>query len=209
MYKSIAKILSRPRVFNYLLNRAKKTPYFHIYGEGDKQLYMERYWLFNPYPGAGSKLRSYKWFPLSIRIHKIVKPDNDTNLHDHPWNARTFILKGWYRERRLDGYKMRYTGDTARLNFDEYHSIVMVDDVGVYTLFVSGRRRGMWGFLVGGVKVPYKEHLGILPKTCDACQHFSGDGMNDCCKHPALVDDGFNMNAWPERCRLNGCPLEN
>ena len=48
-----------------------------------------------------------------------------------------------------------------------------------------------------------------LPETCDACQHFSGDGMNDCCKHPALVDDDFNMNARPGRCRMVGCPLGN
>lgn len=162
MYKLISKIVSHPRVFNYLLNRAKKTPYSHIYGAKDKQLYMERYWLFNPYfESGGGELRRYKWIPLSVRIHKIVKPDNDRHLHDHPWNARTFILKGWYGEERQDGYKTRRRGHTARLNFGEYHQITEVCEDGVYTLFVTGKYRGTWGFKVEGLKVPYKKYLGI------------------------------------------------
>lgn len=164
MYKLIAKILSHPKVFNYLLNMAKKTPYTHIYGEQDKQLYMERYWLFNPYPVSGGKSR-YNWLPLSIRIHKIVKPDNDRHLHDHPWNARTFILKGWYTEERFamlfNDWYTRFTGDTSRLNFGEYHRITEVSENGVYTLFVTGKYRGTWGFLVDGLKVPYKKYLGL------------------------------------------------
>jgi len=174
MYQLIAKILSHPKVFNYLLNRAKKTPYTHIYGEQDKELYMERYWLFNPYPESGEKSR-YSWFPLSIRIHKIVKPDNDRDLHDHPWNARTFIMKGWYTEERffnrfkiltgetvdLHSYHSRRTGDTSCLNFGEYHRITRVSEGGVYTLFVTGKYRGTWGFLVDGLKVSYKKYLGL------------------------------------------------
>ena len=160
MYKLIAKIVSHPRVFNYLLNRAKKTPYSNIYGAEDKELYMERYWLFNPYPKSGG-IRRYNWFPLAIRIHKIVKPDNDRHLHDHPWNARSFILKGWYREVRQDNFITRNQGDTSRLNFGEYHRITEVCDEGVYTLFVTGKYRGTWGFLVEGVKIQYKKYLGI------------------------------------------------
>jgi len=160
MYKLIAIILSYPWIFNYLLNRAKKTPYSNIYGVEDKQLYMERYWLFNPYPASGGKRRR-NWFPLSIRIHRILKPDNDRNMHDHPWNARTFILKGWYTEDRLSREFFRQQGDTARLNFGEYHKITKVCDGGVYTLFVTDKYRGTWGFLVRGAKVHYKKYLGI------------------------------------------------
>jgi len=160
MYKLIAKIVSHPKVFNYLLNKAKKTPYNNIYGVEDGELYMERYWLFNPYPESGGKRRR-NWFPLSIRIHKIVKPDNDRHLHDHPWNARTFILKGWYNEERFNGWCRHRTGDTASLNFGEYHRITAVCEGGVYTLFVTGKYRGTWGFLVDGLKVNYKKYLGL------------------------------------------------
>lgn len=147
-------------MFNYLLNKAKKTPYSNIYGVEDNELYMERYWLFNPYPASGGK-RRYNWFPLAIRIHKIVKPDNDRHMHDHPWNARTFILKGYYIEERNQGKFCRIKGDTSRLNFGEYHKITEVSCGGVYTLFVTGKYRGTWGFLVNGLKVNYKKYLGI------------------------------------------------
>ena len=160
MYKLIAKILSHPQVFNYLLTRAKKTPYTHIYGATDTALYMERYWLFNPYFETGG-IRRYPWFPLSVRIHKIVRPDDDRHLHDHPWNARTFILSGHYVEERENHVYVRDAGDTARLNFGEYHRVAHVPEEGVYTLFVTGKYRGTWGFLVDGIKVPYKKYLGI------------------------------------------------
>lgn len=173
-YKLVAKFLSKPKVFNYLLKRAKKTPYCNIYGADNNELYIERYWLFNPYFETKG-LRQFKWFPLSLRIHKIVKEDNDRHLHDHPWNARTFILKGWYKEERLyEGWSAdfwegteiikRKAGDTARLNFGEYHRITEVPDEGVYTIFITGKYQGTWSFLVEGKGVPYKEYLGLEPK---------------------------------------------
>ena len=117
--------------------------------------------LFNPYPESRSK-RNFDWLPLSIRIHKIIKEDNDRHLHDHPSNARTFILKGWYKEERLNGFNTRKLGETSRLNFGEYHRITEVCEEGVYTLFVTGKYRGTWGFLVDGVKVKYREYLGLV-----------------------------------------------
>lgn len=158
MYTLLAKFLSIPRVFNYLLNKARKTPYSHIYGAEDGGLYMERYWLFNPYKRG--QHHADGWFPISIRLHKIVEPDNDRHLHDHPWNARTFILRGWYREERLDGEYLRVRGDTTPLSFGQYHRIKEVSSQGVYTLFVTGKYQGTWGFLVDGIKVSYKKYLG-------------------------------------------------
>jgi len=159
MIKLVAKLLSTKPVFNYLLNRAIKTPYQHIYGAKDKELYMERYWLFNPL-NRDTKGLKHPWCPISIRIHKIVKPDSDRHLHDHPWNARTFILKGWYfEERENEKNILRYAGDTAKLNFNEYHRISRVSPEGAYTMFVTGKYRGTWGFLVEGVKLKYWEYL--------------------------------------------------
>lgn len=96
----LARTLARPAVADWLIRRAQRTPYSPIISEGE--LYMERFWLFNPYPDSGASGADRKpWrFPISIRIHHIVLPDQDRHLHDHPWNARTFILRGWYREVR-------------------------------------------------------------------------------------------------------------
>lgn len=142
----------------------------HITGP-DGSVYMERYWLFNPYPANSSGKRAWWKFPISIRLHRIMRPDGDRHLHDHPWNARTFILRGWYVEKRpctptpeydyTDDFYQRKAGDTAALNFGEYHRITQVSDGGVWTLFVTGKYRGTWGFDVDGVKVPWRRYLGL------------------------------------------------
>lgn len=161
MWNLIARFLARPAVANWLINRAMKTPYMHIEKDGD--VYMERYWLFNSYErGPTQQERSkYPWFPWNIRIHHICRPDQDRHLHDHPWNARTFILKGYYDEERVDGCRLRVSGTTAKIRFGEYHRIFLVSKGGPWTLFITGPYQGTWGFLVNGVKVKWREYLGL------------------------------------------------
>lgn len=173
MLALLAKLLARPRVTDWLIRRALRTPYTHIGatdGQGD---YMRRFWLFNPYPANSSG--NSNWFPISIRLHHIRRPDQDHDLHDHPWNAHTFILRGSYVEVRppdIDEQHVRVwingpsrhhrvAGDTVALKFGEYHRIVEVSDGGVWTLFVTGKYRGTWGFLVNGTKVPWRQYLGL------------------------------------------------
>lgn len=179
-WKPVAWLLGRPAVADWLIRRAQRTPYTHIITEG--KLYMERYWLFNPYPQTGgSGADRPRWqFPISIRLHHIVLPDQDRgHMHDHPWNARTFILRGGYVEVRPhpifgrrwdeladwlmpDGRKIEHhAGETAPLKFGEYHRIVSIAEGGAWTLFVTGKYRGTWGFLVAGKKIPWREYLGI------------------------------------------------
>lgn len=165
----IAKILALKPVANWLIARAKKTPYSPIVKDG--LVYMERYWLFNAYESVdGQQLDSkLKWFPWSLRIHWIRLPDQDRHLHDHPWNARTIILKGGYVEERLNDNPFffdteefeRNPGSTAKLGFGEYHRITRIPDSGAWTLFISGPYQGTWGFLVDGVKVQWRTYLGL------------------------------------------------
>lgn len=164
-WKLLAKLVSIPSVANYLIERSKRTPYFDLEG------YMERWWLFNPYqadPVTGSRgNRKIRWLP-AVRVHHILRADDARDLHDHPWNARTIILKGWYAERRITALVhdsvvvqqyLRETGDTQSINFGEYHSIDGVSQGGVYTLFFTWDYVGMWGFLVDGVKVPWQQYV--------------------------------------------------
>jgi hypothetical protein len=169
LWRLVARIVSRPAVFIWLLQRAWRTPYTHITGP-DGSVYMGRWWLFNPYPGSGGPRRWGEWLP-SVRIHHIQRPDSDRHLHDHPWNARTIILRGWYQEELpatvfMDGsrsrnFRSRRAGDTGRLLFGEYHRIECISDGGVWTLFITWRYRGTWGFNVDGRKVPWREYLGV------------------------------------------------
>lgn len=154
-WRILAVLLSIPCIRNRIITYALRRPYFHIKGEGTDEIYMLRYWVFNPYSkinGEWGQTGTTPWLP-SIRLHFIKRPDSDRHLHDHPWNARTFILSGGYVEEREDDRYYRMAGDTARLNFGEFHRIdhVLPNTV---TLFVMGKRRGEWGF-----KIPYCEYL--------------------------------------------------
>lgn len=164
-WKLVARVASIPRVADWLIRRAQRTPYIHIYDPQTGEMYMGRWWLFNPYPSAEDQRRKRWQFPISVRIHHIMRPDTARDHHDHPWNARTIILRGGYREVRLeDGHNIshcRLAGDTAKINFGEYHTIKYIPPGGAWTIFITGKYRGTWGFLVNGVKVQWRKYLGI------------------------------------------------
>lgn len=172
IWSALARVLALPAVADWLIRRAMRTPYSSIIK--NSELYMERYWLFNAYPDTGASGADQRGrFPISIRIHHIMLPDQDRHLHDHPWNARTVILRGWYNETRLalpaphavvHNRISRIVGDTAALRFGEYHCIDEVGEGGAWTLFITGPYRGTWGFLVDGVKVQWRKYLGIPEK---------------------------------------------
>jgi hypothetical protein len=168
IWNACARFLSRPAVVDWLIRRAMRTPYTPIIT--DDLLYMERFWLFNPYPPNNDGRKAPWQFPISIRLHHICLPDQDRHQHDHPWHARTIILRGWYTEARQgeliweDRAIHRIAGETATLRFGEFHRITDVSLGGVWTLFVTGKYRGTWGFNVDGVKVPWRQYLGLEPK---------------------------------------------
>lgn len=175
--KLIGSILRNPRVHDKLIEIAMRTPDFQIVGE-DGSVYMSRWWLFNP---IVNQKRKYPFIPFSLRIHHIVRPDADRDPHDHPWPARTWILKGWYLEQRLElrpdiiddnwmeqvtvNYR-RIPGETARLGYNRYHRIATVAPGGAWTLFMFGRYRGVWGFLVDGQKIGFRQYE--MRKKCQA-----------------------------------------
>lgn len=176
-WHALAWFVSIPAVSRWIIKYAQRTPYFHLPG------YMNRWWLLNPYkndqslPEDQRHTRKYSWLP-SIRVHHILREDHARDMHDHPWDARTVILAGWYDEERMVGWKevinpttgglggylqtvemfTREAGDTASLKFGEYHNITEVSPGGVYTLFFTWDYMGTWGFWVDGEKVPHKEY---------------------------------------------------
>lgn len=169
IWKLIAWIVTRPRVTQWIIFRALQTPYVHIDG------YMKRYWVFNAYrKGLDGQMHTpYPWLP-NIRVHHILRKDMDDVPHDHPWNARTIILRGGYDEKRVvfgrrwsegpwvpvaDAFYFRRVGDTCTLKFEEYHTVTDVSEGGVWTLFFTWKYQGGWGFWVDGKKVPYREYL--------------------------------------------------
>lgn len=187
LWNLLARIVSQPKVADWLIKRAQRTPYTHIYSPDGENLYMGRWWLFNGYDrAADGKTIPPRFASLpSIRIHHICREDRDRDLHDHPWNARTVILKGWYEEERpyqveaedverlrgmgIPGIDlvaieareifMRDAGYTGQLLTGQYHRISEVAPGGAWTLFITWGQQDDWGFLVNGTKVPHRTYL--------------------------------------------------
>lgn len=168
----VSKIVCIPWVATWLIRQAQTTPYTHIYGR-DRTLYMGRWWLFNPYPTeaktkAGMKRPRWRELAPSVRVHWIRRPDMDRHRHGHPWDARTIILRNGYREERalsvglgaLTNEFWRGRGYTGEIAFNEYHRITEVHPDGAWTLFITWKKQGSWGFDVDGVQVPWREYTG-------------------------------------------------
>lgn len=186
LWRLFARFVSQPRVAEWFIERSKRTPYVPITSRDGSEIYMHRGWIFNPYSKDENDNVGpprWSWLP-SVRVHHILRADDDDHLHDHPWNARTIVLRGWYREERpasgdhwvdldLQGQHydewtreyQREPGYTGRVLFGQYHRISKVAQGGVYTLWFTWRYQGTWGFLVDGKKVPYREYLAGRPRT--------------------------------------------
>ena len=169
IWRLIARLLARPAIADLIIRRAQRTPYQHIMSADGTEMYMGRWWLLNPYDRDTHKAR-FRWLPWSVRVHHIMRADQDRDLHDHPWDARTVILRGAYLEERLlpDGLPAttaieRQPGDTATLRYGEFHRIEAVSAGGVFTLFITSPWRGEWGFLVGSEKVHWRDYTGERP----------------------------------------------
>lgn len=168
-------IARRPALVDRLIARAKKTPYTHITDDyGD--VYMYRYWLFNAYPVDEEARTERGWLRdllPSIRLHRIVRKDQDRHLHNRPWNARTLILAGGYEEIRKDDFSEEEinpggafgvintmnAGQTAIIRHDDFHRIDRVHAGGCWTMFITWKYHHSWGFDVNGVTVPWREYL--------------------------------------------------
>jgi hypothetical protein len=64
--------------------------------DADGNPYLIRYFIYRP-----DWLRHFRIDAKKagrIYLHHFLRSDYDRALHDHPWNFRTFLLKGGYRE---------------------------------------------------------------------------------------------------------------
>lgn len=165
LWAALATIASQPAIARRIIERAQRTPYTPIKSRDGTQIYMRRWWLFNPYgkDAQGNETPAqHAWLP-SVRVHHICLPDDDQHEHDHPWCARTIVLHGWYMEARQThrlAQRMVRTGDTHAITARDFHRITMVSTDGAYTLFFTWRFVEDWGFYVDGHKVPWRVYLG-------------------------------------------------
>lgn len=186
LHRLIGFILSRQCVYTRLERIAMADPDTSIMSPDGSEVYMYRGWLFNK---ITDQKRKYPLLPFSIRVHRIMMPDLDRHMHDHPWNARTFIMHGGYDETRLLGQVpiisiggrswgpgemresfRRRSGDTSTLGFEQYHKITRLHDNvrGALTLFAFGDWNGDWGFMVNGQKVLRRDYEAMMGKDANS-----------------------------------------
>jgi hypothetical protein len=92
-----AAVSSRPGAA--LLKRyAFRTPLRHLH-DLDGGLYMGRWAVINE-GTLGSRILERLTGYSSVRLHKIMRPDHDRDLHNHPFTYRTFVVRGFYVEER-------------------------------------------------------------------------------------------------------------
>jgi hypothetical protein len=109
---------------------------------------------------------------LGVYLHHIHRPDRDRDPHDHPWAFASLVLCGGYQEtvwpdkRRHDRMFARIRGrfSLATLDRDAAHIITAIKGP-LWTLVLTGPRRGDWGFWELGKFVPWREYLGMTGKA--------------------------------------------
>jgi hypothetical protein len=88
------------------------------------------------------------WF--SVKLHWIILPDPDRDLHDHPWPFVSFVLSGGYKEieakdpangpiveRVINWFNYKNTITSHRITVVQPNTI---------TLIVTGPKIKGWGF---------------------------------------------------------------
>lgn len=173
-------------LIDWLINRAKRTPYFHL------KNYMERYWLVpynvfierqvpDPFSPEGELIsttdgtgpvtwrrplaRLLQKLGIAVRVHHILASDSGRDPHDHPWPFLTIILRGGYLEHRYDkgGFwdsaKWHGPGSVLFRRAGDYHRLEIPEGQTAWTLFITGPKQQTWGFKpLVGPKVPYYEY---------------------------------------------------
>jgi hypothetical protein len=104
---------------------------------------------------------------LAIYLHHIHRPDKAPDPHDHPWAFWSVILSGSYTERvwpdkrdparRFTRLRERFT--VHRMARRAAHMITTVE-APLWTLVVTGPRRGEWGFWADGAFMPWQAYAG-------------------------------------------------
>lgn len=143
-------------LISYLINKAKKTPYFHLDG------YMNRYWLVPYTINDSANCGWVKWYKkpfswllqkmdIAIRVHEILTSDDDRALHCHPWPFISIILKGFYYEVMFNEYGdertyLRKQGSILFRKATDKHRLILPSTIPVVTLFITFKKQKSWGF---------------------------------------------------------------
>ena len=125
----------------------------------DDEPYLERYYVF---------LKDRETFPFNAFVHKFLKSDPD-DVHDHPWPYFTIILWGGYYEwipffnecgeLACEVEKWRGPGHFRFCSANSYHRIELKPGKTCWTLFMPGKQKRDWGFLVNDEWIQHEQYF--------------------------------------------------
>ena len=163
MWNFVARsIATRPCLIYCIQQYASKRPYSHLF-HSDGSPYMSRWWLMPKWMLGRDEFGEYfphDWMPIKIRLHHIHTADYERDLHDHPADYRTLLIKGWYDEEDIFGDRQEfYAGESRKARAETFHRIKFVGLGGTWTIFIMWKKRLRWGFLVDGHKIYWKDYF--------------------------------------------------
>lgn len=149
-------------MFRAFLNWLERKGRCYVIASPDgKEIYMKRYYiLFNGKSDNGNEVRT---LPFNLFLHHIVRSDHDRDLHDHPWDFCSLILKGgyieetpahanlketggWYNGRLYTKKRWYGPGSFNRKKATDAHRLEMGSKEGTWTLFWRAKPQRVWGF---------------------------------------------------------------
>lgn len=115
----------------------------------------------------------YLPFGVSLKLHKIMRADDDRCHHDHPWWFIRIILAGGYVEEHGKDFKVSHRKPWRpwapwRLYYcgaEFRHRIISLPKNVNWTLVVSGSRKREWGFYTKRGWVQWREFVNEVLTT--------------------------------------------
>ena len=124
------------------------------------------------------------WLPfgMSLKIHQILRADDDRCSHDHPWWMLRLILKGGYTEIHGDNqtavlkpwrpwapWRIYWCPTTFK------HRITSLTNGPSWTLALVGGKSRPWGFFTKNGWMPWEKFVNETRQTrvmwCDDADH--------------------------------------
>jgi hypothetical protein len=85
-----------------------------------------------------------RWF--RIYAHHILRSDIDRELHDHPGDFISFVLRGGYWEHSRSSVKWYGPGSVIYRRAEYAHRLELKPGTTAWTFVLFGRTRRRWGF---------------------------------------------------------------
>ena len=122
----------------------------------------------------------HRWIFLTpwgtLRLHHILRSDEDRHLHDHPFDFTSFLLTGSYMEVQPDQEDPQRHRAVVRPRFsivrkkaENLHKLIL--DKPVWTFVIGRPKRREWGFQTERGWIHHRQYVHEFPELADLESH--------------------------------------